>query len=205
MLKISDFFLNTKKDCLLSIGYFALETSEVVNLVGNNSSGKSLLIKSIHGDYYNFSGDIIIKEKPAIFYKKRKQTVLVEKRSHLLMDETVWRNIILPFPKFSSRLKLKVSELCIVAGIDNILQEKVRNISYSEQKFIELIRAVAQLPYIVLVDDFDSYFDEVNISKALEILDFASSSGSSVILSSKNKIQGCNRSMKLQNGALVEI
>ena len=84
MLKISDFFLNKKKDNILSIGYLEIEHSQIVNLIGNNNSGKSLFFKTIHGEYFNFSGDIIIKEKPAMFYRKRKQTALVEVTSNLL-------------------------------------------------------------------------------------------------------------------------
>ncbi|MCK4956820.1 MAG: ATP-binding cassette domain-containing protein, partial [Candidatus Cloacimonetes bacterium] len=75
MLKISEFFLNVKKENLLSIQELSIGFGELANLVGKNQSGKSLLFKAIHGEYFSFTGEIIIKEKPAIFYKRRKQTV----------------------------------------------------------------------------------------------------------------------------------
>ncbi len=205
MLKISDFFLNKKKENILSIGYLEIEHSQIVNLIGNNNSGKSLFFKTIHGDYFNFSGDIIIKEKPAVFYRKRKQTALVEVASNLLPNETVWANILLPFPKISSRIKMKISELCFLVGIDDILHEKVRNISFSQQKFVEIIRSVVQLPYLVMVDDIDMYFDEVNYAKAIEVLKFAVSSGSSVLLSSKKKLPYVDRTIKIQTSTVVEL
>ncbi|MFO7896931.1 MAG: ATP-binding cassette domain-containing protein [Candidatus Cloacimonadales bacterium] len=205
MLKISDFFLNIKTDNLLSIGSLEIEKGKMVNLIGNNRSGKSLLFKTIHGEYYNYTGEILLQEKPAIFYKRRKQTVLVEATSHLLLDETVWRNIVLPFPKLSSRLKLKITELCMFAGIDRQLQQKAGMVSYSEQKFIEIIRAVAQLPSIVLIDDMDRFFDPVNLANALKICDFVTNSGSSLIISSQNKIENCDKVLKIQAGTVVEL
>ena len=205
MLKISDFFLNKKKDNLLSVGYLEIQPGQLVNLVGDNRSGKSLLFKTIHGDYYNYSGDIIIKEKPAVLYRKRKQTALVECHSHLLYSETVWNNILLPFPRLNSRMKMKISELCLLAGIDNILQDKVRNISFSQQKFIEIIRAVVQLPYLIMIDDLDVYFDDENYKKALEVLNFAISSGSSVIVSSKQKLDQMDRVLKIETSTVREL
>ena len=205
MLKISEFFLNVKKENLLSIQELSIGFGELANLVGKNQSGKSLLFKAIHGEYFSFTGEIIIKEKPAIFYKRRKQTVLVESQPHLLFDESVWNNIILPFTKLNSRMKMKISELCIIAGIEDKLKTKVRAVSFSEQKLIEIIRAVAQLPYIVLIDDIDSYFDEVNLAKALEICAFATNSGSSVFVSSKGKIEGVDSVRKIQNSCVVKL
>jgi len=205
MLKISDYFLNIKKTNLLTCAAMAIEKGELVNLVGKNRSGKSLMFKTIHGDYYNYTGDILIQEKPAIFYRNRKQTVLVEATSHLLLGETVWRNIILPIPKLSSRLKLKITELCMFAEIDRLLQQKAGKVSYSEQKFIEIIRAVAQLPSIVLIDDIDRFIDPINLAKALKICAFATNSGSSVILSSQNKLENVDRTLKIQGGTVVEL
>lgn len=205
MLKISELVLNVKKENLLSIGELTIGSGELVNLIGPNQSGKSLLFKAIHGEYFSFSGEINIKEKPAIFYKKRKQTVLVENQSHLLYDETVWNNIILPFTKLNSHMKMKISELCIIAEIDEKLKMKVRTLSFSEQKFVEIIRAVAQLPYIVLIDDIDNFFDEINFAKALEIINFAIISGSSVFISSKKRLLGVDNIRKIQDCNVVKL
>jgi ABC-type branched-subunit amino acid transport system ATPase component len=100
---------------------------------------------------------------------------------------------------------MKISELCFLVGIDDILHEKVRNTSFSQQKFIEIIRAVVQLPYLIMVDDIDLYFDEVNYAKAIEVLRFAISSGSSVLLSSKKKLPNVDRTLKIQTSAVVEL
>ena len=205
MLRISDLVLNIKKENLLSIGELTIGSGELVNLVGSNKSGKSLLFKAIHGEYFSFSGEINIKEKPTIFYKKRKQTVLVESQSHLLYDESVWNNITLPFTKLNSHMKMKISELCIIAGIDEKLKMKIRTLSFSEQKFVELIRAVAQLPYIVLIDDIDNFFDETNFTTALEIIDFAINSGSSVLVSSKKRIVSIENVHKIQDCNVVKL
>jgi len=176
-----------------------------VNIFGNNDTGRSLLLRSIHGDYFDYGGQIMIKDKSALFYKKKKKTILINNTSHLLVNESVWKNIIIPLPKITARQKQKIMELCVLAKLGDKIGLKVKTLSSSSKKFIELIRAVIQLPQIILVDDLENYFDDKNMITALEICNFALNSGTSVIATSKKKLDNFDVNYRIQDSKMVKL
>jgi ABC-type nitrate/sulfonate/bicarbonate transport system ATPase subunit len=155
MLKIENFTLSFENERFMLIDDILFAGGKKINLFADNSSGKTLLLRSIHGDFTKFEGSILIKEKPPLFYKKRKKTILVENQVHLLMNESVWKNITLPLENISSRQKQKITDLCSLAGLGEKIGTKVNKLPFSSQKFVELIRAVIQLPYLILIDDME--------------------------------------------------
>jgi ABC-type multidrug transport system ATPase subunit len=203
MLKIENFTLSFENERFMLIDDILFAGGKKINLFADNSSGKTLLLRSIHGDFTKFEGSILIKEKPPLFYKKRKKTVLVENQVHLLMNESVWKNITLPLEKVSSRQKQKITDLCTLAGLDEKIGTKVNKLPFSSQKFVELIRAVIQLPYLILIDDMDNFFDGKNLLKALEICEYALNSGSSLLATSKNKMEHFDITCRVQDKRVV--
>ncbi|RLC52621.1 MAG: hypothetical protein DRZ79_00905 [Candidatus Cloacimonadota bacterium] len=205
MLKINDFSLFTKGEQLFSIKEMRLESGKMAVVFGNNDTGKSLFLRTIHGDYFDFKGDIYIKENPAIFYKKRKKTILIENAVHLLPQKTIWENIIIPLPKISSKTKEKIADLANLAGLGEIYGTKVEKLSFSSQKFIELIRAAIQTPYLILIDDFDNFFDEIKLIKATEILNHALKNGTSIVATAKTKPENFQIIYRIQNKEMVKL
>ena len=205
MLKIEGFSLSRDNKKFMLINEMLIGSGVKINIFGNNNTGRSLLLRSIHGDYYNFGGKILIKDKPLLFYKKKKKTILIDNTSHLLMDETVWKNIIIPLPKITARQKQKIVELCMLSQLGDKIGNKVKTLSYSSKKFIELIRAVIQLPQIILIDDLENYFDDKNITIALEICNFALNSGASLITTSKRKLNNFDSYYRIQDKKVVKL
>jgi len=205
MLSIRNFRLKIDDAELLEINKLEIKSSEKHLVLGNNNTGKSLFLKTIHGLNLKFEGEILIKEKPPIFYKRKKKTILIETSPHLLWEEDVWKNIILPLSKVTSRQKQKIKELCKTADLFNDLKTKPEHLAFSTQKFIELIRAVIQLPYLILLDDLDCYFDEINLSKALEICNFAINAGTSILATSKTGLENFENIYRIQNKVLKKL
>ncbi|MEA2095517.1 MAG: ATP-binding cassette domain-containing protein [Candidatus Cloacimonadota bacterium] len=205
MLKIEGFSLSRENEKFMLINEMLIGSGMRVNIFGNNDTGRSLLLRSIHGDYYNFGGQILIKDKPLLFYKKKKKTILIDNTSHLLMNESVWKNIIIPLPKVTARQKQKILELCMTSQLGDKIGNKVKTLSSSSKKFIELIRAVIQLPQIILVDDFENYFDDKNMITALEICNFAINSGASLIVTSKRKLDNFDTHYRIQDNKVVKL
>ena len=203
MLKIENFALCFENERFMLIDEVLFASGKKINLFADNSSGKTLLLKSIHGDFTKFEGSILIKEKPPLFYKKRKKTILVENHTHLLMNESVWKNIVLPLENISSRQKQKITDLCAIAGLNEKIGIKINCLPFSSQKFVELIRAVIQLPYLILTDDMDNFFDGKNLLKALEICEYALNSGSSLLATSKNKMEHFDITCRVQDKRVV--
>ena len=205
MLKIEEFSLLRENEKFMLIDKMIIGSGMRVNIFGNNNTGRSLLLKSIHGNYYNFNGQILIKDKPILFYKKKKKTILIDNTSHLLMNESVWKNIIIPLQKVTTRQKQKILELCIISQLGDKIGTKVKTLSSSSKKFIELIRAVIQLPQIILIDDLENYFDEKNMITALEVCNFAINSGASIIATSKRKLDNFDIHYRIQDSKLVKL
>jgi len=205
MLKIEGFSLSRENEKFMLINEMLIGSGMRVNIFGNNDTGRSLLLRSIHGDYYNFGGQILIKDKPLLFYKKKKKTILIDNTSHLLMNESVWKNIVIPLPKVTARQKQKILELCMTSQLGDKIGNKVKTLSSSSKKFIELIRAVIQLPQIILVDDFENYFDDKNMITALEICNFAINSGASLIATSKRKLDNFDTHYRIQDNKVVKL
>ena len=129
----------------------------------------------------------------------------MDNTSHLLLNESVWKNIIIPLPKVTARQKQKIMELCIISQLGDKIGSKVKALSFSSKKFIELIRAVIQLPQIILIDDLENYFDDKNLIKALEICNFALNSGTSLIATSKRKLDNFDTHYRIQNNKVVKL
>ena len=203
MLRIENFTLRSFNKEIFSIDTFPVENKSLVNIFGNNDCGKSLLLKSIHGEYTDYEGRILIEERPPIFYKKRKKSILIESNPHLLENETVWKNITIPLLKISSFQKTKIMEFCKIAGLGEIFNDKIDLLPFSSTKFIELIRAAIQLPYLILLDDLDNYFDEINLMKSNLIFDYCLKNGTTIISTSKRRLDNFSISSRIQNGKMV--
>ncbi len=205
MLKIENLALLIEYKKLFTVDSFMLADKQKALILGNNDSGKSLFLKAIHGEHTEFEGNIFIKEKPAIFYKKRKKTILIENSVKFLPKESIWKNIVLPLPKEKSRKKEKIIELCNIAGLGEIYNSNAENLSYSSQKSVELIRAAIQQPYLILIDDLDNYFDDLKMAKVNEIMKYALDNGTSIICTSKKKLEDFDISCRIQNGKMVQL
>ncbi len=205
MLKIEGFSLSRENEKFMLINELLIGSGMRVNIFGNNDTGKSLFLRSLHGDYHDFGGQILIKDKPLLFYKKKKRTILLDNTSHLLMNESVWKNIIIPLPKVTVRQKQKILELCMISQLGDKIGSKVKALSFSSKKFIELIRAVIQIPQIILIDDLENYFYDKNMIKALEICNFALNSGTSLIVTSKRKLDNFDTHYRIQNNKVVKL
>jgi molybdate transport system ATP-binding protein len=205
MLKIENFSISAQDSIVFSLDKFLAENANKVNIVGSNRTGKTIFFRAIHGEYFDFSGDIYIKEKPPVFYKKRRKTISVESISHLLPEDSIWKNITLPIVKVTQGQKEKIPELCQIAELGEIYGRRVKHLSYSSQKFVELIRAVIQLPYIILIDDADSFFDDINLLKMHRICNFAVENGTTLLVSSKRKLENFDSYFRIQSKELVQI
>jgi len=205
MLKLENFSICLKEDKIVDLDMMILEAGKKINLISDNNGGKSLILKAIHGDFKKFEGNILLTEKSSAFFKKRKKTILLEQFPYLLPGETVWDNITLPFIKLSNRQKDKIYELTRIAGLKDKMKLKVKHLAYSSQKFIELIRAVIQLPYFILLDDYDCYFDRLSMLKADTICEYALNNGSSVLASSRTRLDNFDIYYKIHLKKLIKL
>jgi ABC-type transport system involved in cytochrome c biogenesis ATPase subunit len=203
MLKIDNLEIKSAEKRVLIADYAVFQPGTSYLILGKNQSGKTLLLKAISGQYKAVSGDINWQEKKIFSSKMKCSHIFIERSCHLLPQKSVWENLCLPFAKLTSRLKNKITENAHLAGLTAKIDEKAGSLSYSEQKFIEIVRAAVQIPNIILLDDFDAYFDEVNFSKAMHILENCLQNNSILIATSRNLLENFNHNMRIQNKELM--
>jgi len=205
MLKIENLTINLESRHLFTINELVIGNGEMVNITGNNSTGKTLLLKAIHGEFSKYLGSISIKENTPIFSRKKRDTLMLEITPHLLDNESLWKNMVLPLTKITPRIRQKLTELGEIANLNDKISSKSKTLSYSEKKFVELIRAVIQLPKLILIDDMDNFFDDIHLGKAHKIIEYAKNSGTCVIVTSKNRLDGYDKNYRLYGMKMVKI
>jgi ABC-type transport system involved in cytochrome c biogenesis ATPase subunit len=202
MIEFENFRLEADKEPLLSLPNTRFDTGKKILVWGNNGIGKTLLLKTLHGDYNQYAGTIHFTTPSSILKpkkKKQRQSIYMELIPSLLDNESVWKNLTLPFPKLTPYQKHKLQEMCQNVGIHDKISQKIYKLPFSAKKFVELIRTTVQAPQLICIDDFDCYFDEIHYMQAVEILRFATNSGSTVLATSKSKLNGFDEVYRIHN------
>jgi ABC-type multidrug transport system ATPase subunit len=203
MLSIENLCIKSNDKTLLELDSLQLQAGESMLLIGDNNSGKTLFLQTIHGTYRKYEGDIFIKEKPAFFYKKRKASIYIDYPFQLLTDKSIFKNITLPLGKVKPALQETIVDLCNLVELGEIYETPVNEFSRSDRKLIEIIRAIIQTANLVLIDDLDQYFDEKRLLKMQELITFGIKEKSSFIVTSKQPISLFDKKYRIQNGKVV--
>jgi ABC-type nitrate/sulfonate/bicarbonate transport system ATPase subunit len=203
MLIIEDFVLRAGHDAILKVKSLHIAAGEQALLQTGSSQGKSLLLKAIKAHYYDKQGAIQMREI-APGKHSGNACLKVELAPHLLQDRTVWQNLILPFHHISKLQEMKIHNYMQLCGLESLLHIKAGHCSYAQMKMIELVRAVAIEPYLLLLDDLDKYFDEAGYQKAQNLLHTLLMAGSSVLATSTRMLSGFNQVYCVSEKELVK-
>ncbi len=203
MVKIENFILKTGEYELFTTEIITLEKGEKILLVGKNSTGKSLFLKSLHKQYFNHNGNFEIKND-GFLKKRRKESLLIDNQVNLIPEQTIYKNIILPLKKINDRKIELISDLCREGGLGEIYSVKISQLSYSQCKMVEIIRAIVVNPLVILLDDLDNYFDDINISVMFKLFEI-SKAKHSLIATSKKIIENFNQIYRIQNQKVVKL
>jgi branched-chain amino acid transport system ATP-binding protein len=153
-----------------------LEENELVGLIGPNGAGKTTLFNLLTGVYAPSEGDIIFEKKTRLNgLAPYKIADLGLSRTfqniHLFTELTVLENVlvamdsknhenfwpsILRFPSFynqEQKLRKKALELLEIFALADKAETLSRNLSYGEQRRLEIVRALARRPKILFLDE----------------------------------------------------
>ena len=150
---------------------------EHLHIVAPSGSGKTSLIHFLYGLRKDYEGTISYEkediknfslEKFSIFRQKNLSIVFQDLR--LFNDQTVKENIELKRQLNPYHPPLKIDEMAKRLGIANKLNRLAKTCSYGEQQRIAIIRSLMQPFDFLLLDEPFSNLDEVNRSKAFELI-----------------------------------
>ena len=187
----------------LHVPELKISSGQFIQVVGNNNSGKSLLLRAISFCYMNCKGEIVYNGFPAKQGSYR--ALLISSETALLPEASVNRNIFLPFQRITKRKKDTIMGLLKNTGLISSINDPVYTLSRSEKKSLELVRAIVQLPHYLLLDDYDTYFDNHSLNKLSAVFEYAAKSGTTIMVTSKQQIGSLLNNYMINGGVLEKL
>lgn len=151
---------------------FEVKKGERIGIIGPNGAGKTTLFNMIAGDLEPTNGEIFFKGKRITnipnFIRVREGLVRTFQKNNLLKNLTVLDNLLLVLQHkmkiekvwYKSRLSKSYSPLYEQAddllrkwGLYDRKKTIVKNLSYGEQRQLEIILGIATEPEVLLLDE----------------------------------------------------
>ena len=153
----------------------SLQPGELVGLIGPNGAGKTTVFNLLTGVYLPTTGEIHLKNKSINKMKPFKITQMGIARTfqniRLFKDLTVIDNVrialhfnsgynafhgILRTNKYfrqEDKMQERANELLAIFGLSTKSNELAKNLPYGEQRKLEIVRALATNPSVLLLDE----------------------------------------------------
>jgi len=172
---------------------FSVEKNEILGIIGPNGAGKTTVFNLITGFYLPLKGNIIFDGENIVGLKPYQITKLGIARTfqnpRLFKELTVSQNIMIPmhkvykvpllkvllstkqFLKEESIQQEKAEELLDFFGLYKRKNEIAKNLPYGEQRKLEIARAIATEPKLLLLDEPAA---GMNLNESLELINLIS-------------------------------
>ena len=164
-----------------------IEAGERRVVIGPNGAGKTTLFNVISGLIPPSSGKVFIFGKDVTKWPPHKRASLGLGRTfqitNLFPNLTVHENLLLSLKAVDTNHRFPLMPLAsykhLCSRAEGLLNQSglwekrnvsVRNLSYGEQRLVEVIMALAQNPKLVLLDEFTSGLSSVEIITVISVL-----------------------------------
>lgn len=167
--------------------HIQLNKGDVLGIIGSNGSGKTVLAKAIAGELA-VSGEVISNE---VFLKRRFvpfHSSLSLSNGHAVYRQQRWNKIDTGLlPKVSGELQKcedigLASALLETFGLANLKESFVINLSNGEQRKLELMRALAGKPDLLVLDNAYTGLDSNARQLLTEMLETLISLGQTIVM-----------------------
>ena len=182
---------------LMAVSNLSLEINqhELVGLIGPNGAGKTTIFNMLTGVYKPTNGRIIIKDRndclqdigrlhpyqiTALGMARTFQNIRLFKNLSVLDNVRIANHLnveyntmeaVLRLPKYDreeKRIREQSMELLRIFNIEQKCDELAKNLPYGEQRKLEIVRALATRPHILLLDEPAA---GMNPQETLELMD----------------------------------
>ncbi|MDL2218781.1 ABC transporter ATP-binding protein [Ruminococcaceae bacterium OttesenSCG-928-O06] len=154
---------------------FYIKKGQIVGLIGPNGAGKTTIFNLLTGVYAPTRGDIYLEDKSLLRYKTYQRCQMGLARTfqniRLFKDLSVIDNVKTAmnrqmhyslisgvfrgpgFRKEEREISHRAHELLEVMGLDGFAHDYARNLPYGQQRKLEIARALAAKPRVLLLDE----------------------------------------------------
>ena len=166
-----------------------LDKGEIVGLIGANGAGKTTLFNMISGNFPPTEGKIIYKGQEIQGMAPDKICKLgfgrtyqiVQPFTALTLRENVMAGALMRHPKVSDALKI-ADEIIDTLGISDLANQKAASLTLIQLKRMEIARALATEPEILLLDEVMAGLNPTERIDLLETMKKVKASGVSIII-----------------------
>lgn len=205
-----------------------VESGTIHGLMGPNGSGKSTLINLISGVYQPSSGVITFMGRDITYLASSLRSeggiARTFQNLQLFSDLTCLENVLVGYHKnFRSGLRgalfqnqrarteesiqrKKALQLLAMLGLDDVANDKASQLSYGQARRLELARALACEPSLLLLDEPAAGFTNLEVQKMNEVILNLKKAGLTIILIEHHMdmlMQICDRITVLNHGAVI--
>jgi branched-chain amino acid transport system ATP-binding protein len=195
---------------------FSVERGEVFGLIGPNGAGKTTLFNLISAAHPVKSGTIRFKDKKITGLKPYKICRMGVARTFqtvkIFPDIPVFSNVLLGLhfgdsSRMSSEEKARrASEYLDFVGLTDVKMMPAKDLTLANQKRLEVARALATGPELLLLDEIMAGLNSTEVSQAMELVNCIREKGITIIMIEhvmKAIMNVCQRIMVLHHGEKI--
>ena len=213
MLKVRNVSKSKGRVMILKNVSFDLEDGETLGLFGPNGSGKSTLMKIIAGIETPSCGKVFLDDLDVTALPPEKMVklgvVYAFQIPRNFRDMTVLENlavVLMNYHSVDESFKL-ARKMLRDWDLDYIAERKVEFISHGESRLLEILKAYATNPRVLLLDEPFAGLDVENVFKVREKIERLREEGLTMIITSHRRRILSNladRFLKMEGGKIVE-
>lgn len=154
---------------------FSIDGGEICGLIGPNGAGKTTLFNAISGLVDPSGGKIYFAGQDITALPAHKRAARGIRRTfqtvQLVQDLTVLENVLIglhaelpdtvlpPLFGFGARrtademAEIRVGEVLSYLAIEDLMQREVKSLTFAEQRYVEIARALVAKPKLLLLDE----------------------------------------------------
>ena len=168
---------------------FEVEEGQIVGLIGPNGAGKTTIFNLITGIYPPDAGDITFEKKSVLgMYTHRIVQMGIGRTFQLVKpfnNLTVLENVMVGGLSRSKNVKrVEAESLAILGflGLADYVDTAASNLTLSNRKRLEIARALATKPKLLLLDEVMAGLNPKEINNAIELVKHIRDQGFTIIM-----------------------
>lgn len=187
-VEINNVSKTIKKKSVLRDVTVGFDRAQIYGIIGQNGSGKTMLLRAICGFIHPNKGTITIGGKPVVFNQKLPESVgvIIENPGFVLSQTGIQNLEYLPGINHAFDAK-KVQRLLNIFDLDSHKNEKVKTYSLGMRQKLGIVQALMEQQNLILLDEPTNGQDEHSVNIFIEEMKHQREQGKTVIIASHHK------------------